>query len=328
MEEAMRRKLCLGAATFVVLLALSAAARADLSFPQPRADAGEVRAGVPLAHRFDFVNDGPGEVEVVDLRASCGCARPRLEKRTYAAGEKGSLLLEVNTLGEPAGPRTWRLQVLYRAGDDARDATLELTGRVVTEVMVRPAALTLFTGSGGGHEITLTDLRPQTLAVSALRTTSPHLTAEVKQSGNGTCTIALKLSSDCPDGRHEEAVHILTDDALYRDLTVPVTVVKRPRQRVIAGPASVSLSAPPGQPLPSRLVQLRTGGEEAVVVERVESDDAAVACTWKESPNGGVTLKVTADRARVPADGLRTAIHVHVSKPTRETVTIPVRCER
>src|SRR5437588_9280473 len=86
----------------LLLLGMSASSvRADLHFTQPHVQRGTVRSGVPLAHRFEFVNRGPGTVTITDLRASCGCLAPRLEKRSYQPGESGALLLEVNRLSQP-----------------------------------------------------------------------------------------------------------------------------------------------------------------------------------------------------------------------------------
>jgi hypothetical protein len=316
----------------VTLLALAAAtARADLAFANPTVDVGEVRSGAPLKQRFAFTNEGPGAVEITDLRASCGCAKPQLEKRSYAPGDHGEVVLDVNTLTQPAGEHAWLLHVAYRAGGEPCEAELVVRGRVITEVAVQPATLTIFTEGAAAHKITLTDLRARPLAVTGVHVSSPHLKAEVRQTatdgaGHRVVRIGLSLAATCPEGRHEEAVAILTDDAEYRELTVPVTVVKRPRQAVTASPRAVALAAAPGQAVPSRIVQLRPAGEEAVVVERVEADDAAVVCTWAQGPNNGATLKVSIDRTKLPADGLRSAIHVYLSKPARETVTVPVTC--
>lgn len=316
----------------VALLALSAAtARADLSFANPAVDVGEVRSGAPLKQRFSFTNGGNTAVEVTDLRTGCGCVRPKLEKRAYAPGETGEIVLEVHTLSQPAGEHTWRLQVAYRAGGEAREAELSVHGRVVTEVAVRPAALTIMTGGTAAHEIVLTDLRDRPLAVTAVHTSSAHLKGEVTRTtadgdGHRVVKIALSLSPACPDGRHEETVAIVTDDAGYRELTVPVTVVKRPKQAVTASPAAVSLSAARGQAVPSRIVLLRPAGDGAVEVGHVEADDPAVVCTWAPGPDRCATLKVSIDRTKLPADDLRSAIHVHINKPVSEIITVAVTC--
>jgi hypothetical protein len=314
------------------LLVLAApAARADLSFANPTVDVGEVRSGAPLRQRFAFVNQGPGTVEIADLHTSCGCVKPALEKRAYAAGESGEVMLEVLTLSQPAGEHTWRMQVAYRAGGEPRQAELSLTGRVVAEVTVQPASLVISTEGTASHEITLTDLRDRPLSVTGVHSSSPHLTGGVRRSGvdgagHRAITVALALGAGCPPGRHEETVVLLTDDPQYRELTMPVTVVKRAKQAVVASPASVSLAATAGAAVPSRVVLLRPGGDEAVAVERVEADHPAVTCTWAAGPDTCATLRVGIDRAKLPADGLNATIHVHISKPAPATVEVPVTC--
>src|SRR5262245_66654599 len=104
----------------VLLLSASMPARADLHFPEPRVERGTVRSGVPLAQQFNFVNQGPGAVTITDLRASCGCLAPRLEKRTYQSGESGAIFLEVNTLSQPPGPNAWGVDVHYQDRSEER----------------------------------------------------------------------------------------------------------------------------------------------------------------------------------------------------------------
>jgi hypothetical protein len=323
MAQAVAPALLLG-----VLLPL---ARADLHFPAPGAEAGEVRSGAPLSHRFEFVNPGPGTVEVIQLRSSCGCLKPRLEKRTYGPGENGSVVLEVHTLSQPAGEQTWHLRVGYRVNGADREADLKLRARVIREVKVEPAQLTLFTSGGAGHEIVVTDLRPRPLTVTGVSASAPHLTTRVvgesrDESGRRCYRIALAVTAECPEGRHEEMASLFTDDPHYRELRVPVTIVKRPKQRVSAAPAAITLLAPRGQPVPSRVLRICPASEEPVVIESIEADDPALVATWAQGPNHLATVKVGVDRKRVTGDRLRSAIHVRVSSPIRETITIPVTC--
>src|SRR5262245_12700627 len=134
----------------VAMVLLAGPARADLRFAETRADAGEARTGIPLCHRFDFVNDGPEPVEITDIRAGCGCLVPRWEKRKYRAGERGTVVMEVNTLTPAPGPHTWQFQVRYRCGEAVREIPLKLSARLVAEISVRPAALTVI-ADGAAH---------------------------------------------------------------------------------------------------------------------------------------------------------------------------------
>jgi hypothetical protein len=304
-------------------------ARAELRFPEAKAHAGEVRAGLPLTHSFPFINDGPEAVEILEAQPSCGCLVPRVEKRVYQPGERSSLRVEVNTLTQTAGPQTWRVLVRYRRGESLALVALQLTAQVVAEIRVQPAALTIFADFAVRQEILFTDTRPQPLAVTALQATSAKLTARLGDvgrdgHGHGTRKILLEVPDDFPEGRHEEVLHITTNDPAYRDLKVPVTVIKRLRQRVAALPNQVAWGGSMGAALPAQIVRLRDQGNEPVIVEHVVSDDPALACSWAAGPGTMATLKITVDRKRRSDGEWRSAVHVHIAKPVREIVTIPV----
>src|SRR5260370_11796744 len=98
-----------------ILFSLQAASmiRADLHVPQPEVDAGEVRAGAPLGHRFTFVNRGPQTIEITEVQSSCGCLTPKLELRRLQPGEEGTLLMAVNTLSQAVGPHPAHVHMAY-----------------------------------------------------------------------------------------------------------------------------------------------------------------------------------------------------------------------
>jgi hypothetical protein len=312
------------------LLALwPTATRADLHFATLQVNVGDVRTGKPLAHRFAFINDGPGLVEITGLQPSCGCVTPLLPQRVYRSGEAGALRLEVHTLSQPAGPHRWTVQVNYRGGGAPGQVVLEMTARVVAEITVQPAALTIFADSAVGHDLILRDTRSRPFRVTALHTSVPALTARVTgtsrdASGHAISTVHLEMGNGFPEGRHEEEVVIATDDPAYRELRVLVTVVKGPRQRLAALPDRVYLTAAAGVPLPAQLVRLRDRDRQRVVIERIVADSPAVSCHWAAGPETMATLKITIDPKGLTNGQLESAIHVSIREPVRETVSIPI----
>lgn len=326
----MRKAFC-GLGALVLLAGAVAPALADLHFPREVVDAGSVKSGRPLAQRFTFVNSGTEPVEVVEVRPSCGCLRPKLSKRVYQPGEKGEITLAVHTLGEAAGPHRWTLQVASVSSGQRRAVTLAVTARVVTEVTIRPASLVIHADSPIEHEIVLTDLRSRTLHIREVRGSSPAVKARVVEefldpNGHTSHRVALQVGADYPEGRHDDTVSILTNDLIYRELKVPVTVVKRGRQRVTALPASVDLRAPATQAAPSRIVLLEDRQNEAVAVERVEADHPALVCQWARGPGNRATLRVSVDRTKVTGQRIDATVRVQVASPVRETLSLPVRC--
>jgi uncharacterized protein DUF1573 len=314
-----------------VLFTFPAAARAELRFERPVADAGEVRGGKPLTHRFAFVNAGGDTVELLEVKPGCGCLKPRVTHMRIPPGQAGAIEVDVNTLGHLDGAHTWQMQLTYRSGTCVQELTLSLKAHIVNDVAVRPAALTLFTTGVVSQEVVLADRRSQPLRVTEVRASSPHLNAHVGEpyrddKGRLVCKIKVEPAADCPEGRFEDAISIYTSDPEYRDLTVPVTIVKQSRQRLSALPREVNLTAAPGQPLPARIVQLRDPQDQPILIESVTADDPAVTCRWAPGPGNAATLRIQVDRARLHGDRLQSAVHVHTRTPQGESITIPVTC--
>jgi hypothetical protein len=313
----------------LLMLLLGSAARAGLECPEPMAQAGTVRSGTPLEHTFRLVNRGSHPIEITEVRPSCGCLAPRLEPRRLEPGAEGVLTVYVNTLTQAAGAHTWQVRLRYQ--DDGRTGELSvvLGARVVSEIAVEPPALTLTTGGALTHTVVLTDRRPHPLTVTSAQMISPHLRAAAGEmgtdaAGRRACSIRVEVPADCPEGRYDDVLRILTDDSTYPELDVPVTVVKRAPRSVRALPEAVELSAPAGQPLPSRTVLLSGADGQAVVVERIEADHPAIECRWAAGPGSRATLKVRVDRDRVAGDGLHSAVRVYLSGPSAQTLVLPV----
>ncbi len=305
--------------------------RAELECTAPEVDKGEVKSGLSLSHRFTIHNRGSESVEITDVHPSCGCLAPKLDKRRLQPGESGELLLEVNTLTQPAGVNTWRVTLRYRAGTVEQELPLYLRARVVSEITVEPPSLAIYTDTAMRHEIAVIDRRIEPLSVRAVPTSSPHVRThlgELRRDAAGAWrrTIEVEVLADCPEGRHEETLRICTSDPLYRELKVPFTIVKHARRLVSAVPASVVLSEAADQPLPAKVVLLSAADEREVRIERIECDKDAIDCRWAQGPGPRATLKIRVDRSRIPGDRLRGVVQVHLSKPATETIAIPVSC--
>jgi hypothetical protein len=325
-EQTLRHPWLLLAAVLFTGLAYCAVGRAALEIEAPLFYAGDVRAGAALAHRFTLVNRGSDEVEIVEVRPSCGCTTATPDRRRFGPGEAGSLLLEVNTLTQPDGPASWRVTLLCKSGKNIEEKSLSLSARVQADITLEPTALVIVTEGAVDREVTLSDRRPHPLTVVKAETTSPQVRARMDEPSRGAdgrwrCVVHLEAPADLPDGRHDEALHLYTSDPEYPELKMPFTVVKRSRQRVTATPATVELTA--GGP-PSRLVLLRGGDNDMVEIEGVDADDAAVRCEWSPGPRPTAAVRVRVDSAKLTADGLKAMVHIHLSKPAAQTVDVPV----
>ena len=326
-----RSQLLLALSVPMILLLRTALVRGELQCTSSVVDKGEVRSGLALAHRFTVINRGSEPVEITDVHPSCGCLAPKLEKRRLQPGESTQLMLEINTLTQPAGINSWRVTLRYRSGTVEQELPLYINARIVTEISVEPPSLAIYTDSSIGHEIVVIDRRTEPLIVRAVPTSSPHVRTHLgalqrDAAGHWRRAIQVEVLEECPEGTHQETLRICTSDPLYSELKVPFTIVKRARRLVSAAPASVVLSESAAQPLPARVVLLSAADDREVHIERVESDHPALDCRWAQGPGHQATLKIRVDRKQIPGDRLRAAVHVHLSQPAAETITIPVSC--
>jgi Protein of unknown function (DUF1573) len=323
----MRRLWLLLATVLTVDLTATGVGRAELEADPPAFNAGEVHAGAALAHRFPLVNRGSETLEIADIRPSCGCVTATPDRRRFAPGESGSLLLEVNTLTQPDGPTSWRAMVRWRCGDRLGETPVVLAARIQTDIVLEPTALVLTTDGAVDREATLTDRRIKPLTVLKAETTSERIKARVNEprrgaDGRWTWIIHLEAPADLPVGRHDEALHLYTSDPEYPDLKLPFTVVKRSRLRVSAAPAAVELTAGDGSP--SRLVLLHGGDGDEVEIGGVDSDAAAVTCQWATGPRPTAAVRVRLDPAKLSPEGLKTMVHIRLVKPAAQIVDVPV----
>ncbi|HEY7327499.1 MAG TPA: DUF1573 domain-containing protein [Gemmataceae bacterium] len=315
----------------IMLFLKAESVRAELECAQPVVDKGEVKSGVSLSHRFTVCNRATETVEITDVRPSCGCLVPKLEKRILQAGESAELVLEVNTLTQPAGMHSWRLTLQYKSGAVEKEMSVFIRARIVTEITVEPPSLAIYTDKAIAHEITVIDRRTEPLIVRAVPTSSPYVRTHLGElrrddAGHWRRTIQVEVSTDCPEGTHTETLRICTSDPLYSELKVPFTIFKRAHRLVSAAPSTVVLSEQANQPLPARIVLLSAAEDGEVRIERVETDHPAIDCKWAKGPGHQATLKIRVDSKQIPGDRLRAAVRVHLTQPAAETITIPVSC--
>ncbi len=308
--------------------------RASLECPQPVANGGEVRSGSTLRHEFHLLNRGPGTVRVIDVRSSCGCVVPRLQKRQFQPNEEAVLPIEVNTLRQGDGAHNWRIVVSYSEDGKPAELSLILAARILSEVRIEPPALAIRTETGISHTLTVTDRRPRALSVTAVESSLRDLHVRIGGPGHDSqgrpgTTLYVDVPADFPEGHHAGVLHIHTNDPHYADLEVPVSVTKESARLVRASPEEISLAGPEGAPLPSQIVLLCAAKDQPVRVESVEVDDPSLECHWAAGPGPRSTLRVRVDHHKIAGTGLTSAVRVHLASPEPGlVVVIPVKVDR
>jgi hypothetical protein len=312
----------------VCLLSSFAAVHAGLVCDAPSHQAGPTRTGRPLTHEFVLRNDGRLPLDIVRVRAGCGCVAAVPAKKRLAPGETTTLRMTVNTVTQAAGANGWSSIVHYRQGEQEGELRLSMLATLQADVSISPAALVLHAGAGVGHSFTLTERRAEPMKLKLFSCSSPHIHVQDgpprKDNGTWVRQIAVRVLPSMPEGRHEDALFILTTNADYPELRVPFTVVKQSAGTVQASPPSVDVFKGKDGAVPSRLVYLHARGDQPVRVQNVLAMHPALKATWANGPGERVTLRVVVDGDRVGPEGLSTEVVVEVVGPTRQSIRIPV----
>jgi hypothetical protein len=131
--------------------------------------------------------------------------------------------------------------------------------------------------------------------------------------------IDVQLAADCPAGRHAETVAIVTDDPDYREIRLPVTIDRTPREQVRALPNRATLVAGG-----SAIVQLHPAASELVKIASAEPSVPALTCRWALGPGSAATIRIGLDRRKWDGKPLTAEIRVRLAAPANETMIIPV----
>ena len=220
-------------AILLLSLALIPADAGPLHCPQPMTDRGQIRGGPAIAHTFEVSNRGAAELTIVHVQPSCGCLAPRISSRTLKQGESGTIAISIGTISQPAGDNLWTVRLYYRVTGETEDriADLQVKAKLVREVSLEPAALSLRGKPGLTAVLTLTDLREKPLQLVGAYPSSNHLVAELgewqRAEKGWTCKVSVRIGDACPVGKHDAALQIITRDPDYREIRVPVAITRK-----------------------------------------------------------------------------------------------------
>ena len=127
---------------------------------------------------FGFVNAGDHAVTIEATKSSCGCTLPKLEKPTYAPGERGEIRARFD-IGERRGRHDVTIGVTVSGAREAIALTLAVT---IPEA-ARITPMILVWDKGGANDpktISVESLPPQPLRVIGVTTTEPGFITKVE----------------------------------------------------------------------------------------------------------------------------------------------------
>lgn len=275
-------------------------------------DRGTVRVGPPLSQTYRLTNQSNQSLSITGLSSSCGCLAPKVDQSELKPGASAVVTVEINTLSQPAGPVHWTTSVAWRCGSETGALLLALKAELVAEVRVEPAAVSFQIRRTRTLDLTITDVRPKPIRITSTGSTSPRIATELLPSKDPAVQqIRLTAKADQPGIVEQAAVWFTTNDPLYPQIRVPVSLDLLAKTRVAASPSPLLLDDQSGR------VMLRDREGQNIQIEGVEVEGPFTA-TFSGPV---VTVLVDRNKAFKSSNG---KVIVHVVKPVVEAITIHV----
>ncbi len=200
------------------------AAGAVIEVRETTQNAGAVEQGTLLKYRFKVANRGRADLELTQVKPSCGCTVPKWD-RVIAPGKKGVIEAEVSTTAF-GGAIAKHLTVI--SNDPAHpQLDLTLTARIIPLVDVKPglAALLSMDDQPVTQEFTLERPGGRRMQIRQVVTNAPYLKAETTAlPGKGHYKLTVTATTDTPMGHSILPVVVRTDLKKSPNLTLIVNV--------------------------------------------------------------------------------------------------------
>ncbi len=165
--------------SLLLLLFLAPLAHADLKWDKIVQQFQRVPDDKEIEAHYVFHNAGATPVTIKSLRSSCGCTTAKLEKKTYAPGEQGDVVLHF-TFGDRKG--NYLKGVTVTTDDKAAEpVVLKLFVEIHDPLTVAPGLVFWRTGEAtGAKTVQLTAEPNQRVRIKSVTSSNPHFTATLQ----------------------------------------------------------------------------------------------------------------------------------------------------
>jgi hypothetical protein len=159
-------------------LGIAVTASADLQWDDPAQKAQSSPDGQFAEFHFTFRNTGKTSVTINNIHPSCDCTTAKLDKKTYAPGEKGVIEAKVNYYGR-AGTHH-RMLAVFSDDNRGQPKTLDMVVEVVEPLAVRPQLVFWRVGEkNDARTVELTANKDHPVKVNDVKSSNPRITARL-----------------------------------------------------------------------------------------------------------------------------------------------------
>lgn len=314
---------------FLCLSPLSLFAAPKIVCDHPEFDFGTVDDAPSVEHVYRIRNAGDSELQVTNVRASCGCTKAEIDSRTLAAGQATDLRVQLDLKGRSGKQR----KSIYIHSNDPNQAQYQLLllgdVRKVIEVMPERVYLSAMAGQKAeGTEVQIQTRLTNGFQVTAAEApTNGYFDVRHESVENGRIHKVRILPRDTaalPPGTYNSTLILRTDLATRPVIDVPVVFSVRAAVSVL--PQEIYTGRNPQGPL-VRYLLVRSWDNRPLGKVEVECPGAEMDVLPADISAGQRRLQLT---FRNPAElaGKSVIVRVEAQGLGERLLTVPVLAER
>jgi len=227
-------------------------------FKETEYDFGTVARRAKAEHAFVLSNPYVEDIHIAGARSSCGCTRPRIERRSLKTYEHGAVIAAVDTdsfVGRKGATITVTLDKPFPA-----EVQLHVKANICGNVELVPGSVQLGSleqGQPAERKITVRHTGRLPWKIRRIESTNPHITASLVRGGgrgrSGTYDLRVRLDNNAPVGYVKDHLMLITSDRWNSQIPIPVEGRVLPALTV--SPASLFMGVvEPGQRVTKQLI--------------------------------------------------------------------------
>ncbi len=235
---------------------------------------GSVARASKAEYEFVLTNVYVEDVHIAGVRTSCGCTTPIIKTPSLNTYQKGAILAHFNT-DRFEGSKGATLTVTFDKPFYA-EVQLQVSGHIRTDVAMSSESVELGTvdqGTPVEKAIALAYAGRNDWQIVAVKSSNPHITAKVVETGRGGGQVSyhlfVKMDENAPVGYIREHLMLVTNDSYATQ--IPVAVEGVVQAGIVVSPASLFMGVvQPGQKVTKQLV---VKGNKPFRIVSVDCDD-------------------------------------------------------
>ena len=277
---------------------------------------------------FEFENTLDQAVELVGVRASCGCTKPSILTKTVAPGAKGKVLAKFDTRNFK-GLKKATVSVSVRKNQpyiEYGEIQFSVKGKIRRDVVLNPGTVTfddITLGKGAKRTFQVLYAGNPNWQITDIKSSNPNIKIESKelqrQSNRVDYELTVHLDENQSVGSFLDKIQVHTNDQANKNLTI--NVQGNVKSVVQVSPVRLGVVSK-DQKIEKRLI---VRGARPFSIKTVSTGDDRILFTPSE---GNKTLHILTYKLDTSSTGqIRSRITIETDDPDQHLATVPFEAQ-